>query len=194
MQIAKGFTDAERPRIAALYWQAFGPKLGLVLGPRDRALVYIARVLSPDHAFCARDAKGDPLGVAGFKTHSGALLGGGFQDIVQVYGPVGAVWRVALLSALERDVENRRFVMDGIFVDPAARGRGIGSSLIETIAREAVSRGYAEVRLDVIDANARARALYERRGFHSVGRRGTGLVLRHVFGFEAATTMVRRLG
>ena len=192
MKIGKGFEDRERPRIAELYWEAFGPKLGPTLGPRDRALAYIARVLSPEHAICARDGAGALLGVAGFKTVHGALVGGGFGEMAAVYGPFGAFWRVTLLAALARDTENRRFLMDGIFVAPEARGQGVGSRLLEAVAQEAAARGYAEIRLDVIDSNARARALYERRGFTAIGRSSTGL-LRLVFGFRSATTMVRRL-
>ena len=82
--------------------------------------------------------------------------------------------------------------MDGIFVEPAARGRGVGTLLLQAIANEAAQRGYAEVRLDVIDTNDRARALYERRGFRPVKTNSTGL-LRHVFGFRSATTMVLRV-
>jgi ribosomal protein S18 acetylase RimI-like enzyme len=193
MIVTKGFSDRDRSRIAALYWGAFGPKLNFAMGPRDKALAYFERVMSPEHAYCARDPDGTLLGVAGFKTAEGALVGGTFRDMAQVYGIAGAAWRVLVLSALERDVENLRFLMDGIFVEPAAQGRGVGSCLLEAIAQEAAARGYEEVRLDVIDSNARARALYERRGYRAVGHHATGPLSRHVFGFRSATTMVRRL-
>ncbi len=192
MIITKGFPDRDRPQIAALYWEAFGPKLGKAMGPRRKALRFFEAMLHPPHALCARDADGMLLGVAGFKTHEGALIGGSYRDMAAVYGWIGASWRVALLSALERDTENARFLMDGIFVEPAARGRGVGTLLLRAIADEAAGRGYAEVRLDVIDSNDRARALYERRGFRAVRTQSTG-VLRHVFGFRSATTMILRV-
>jgi len=191
--IAKGFTDAERPAIAALYWEAFGQKLGRALGPRAKALRFVAAMLDPTQAFCARANDGSLLGVAGFKTRDGALVGGGFADMARVYGLWGAGWRSALLTLLERDSEDRRFLMDGIFVAPPARGSGVGSRLLDAIAQEAALRGYAEVRLDVIDTNIRARALYERRGFHAVGTQRMG-PLALIFGFRSATTMVRRIG
>jgi ribosomal protein S18 acetylase RimI-like enzyme len=191
MHIALGFLDADRPAIAALYWEAFGQKLGRALGPRDRALRFIEGALSPDHAVCAWD-NGRLLGVAGFKTHQGALVGGTFGDMARVYGRLGAVWRLGLLALLTRDTENARFLMDGLFVAPHARGRGVGTRLLAAIAEEARARGYREVRLDVVEENRRARALYERQGYRAVARHSTGL-LRHVFRFRAATTMVLRL-
>jgi ribosomal protein S18 acetylase RimI-like enzyme len=192
MNIARGFTDAERPAIAALYWEAFGAKLGRTLGPRRRALQFLERALLPSHAICARDAGGRLLGVAGFKTLDGALVDGGLGLMAQVYGWPGAAWRVLLLAALARDTENRRFLMDGIFVAPQARGQGVGTRLLDAVAQEARARGYAELRLDVIDSNTRARALYERRGFRAVGVQRMGW-LGHVFGFSSATTMVQVL-
>lgn len=192
MTIERGFRDADRPLVATLYWGAFGAKLGHVMGPERKALAYFEAVLSPDHALCARARDGALLGVAGFKTHEGALVGGGFREFAGVYGLAGAVWRVALLGALERDTDNARFLMDGIFVAPEARGLGVGTRLIDAIADEAVARGYAEVRLDVIDINTRARKLYERQGFVVVEEQRLGW-LRHVFGFNAAMTMVRRV-
>lgn len=193
MRIARGFDDAERPMVAALYWDAFGGKLGRVLGPRDRALDFFEAVLSPDHAICARDADGSILGVAGFKTARGALVGGGFRELARVYGGIGALWRQGLLSLLSRDTDNARFLLDGLFVAPHARGRGVGTMLLDAVAAEAAARGYAELRLDVIDRNPRARALYERVGFRPVGNTSIG-PLRLIFGFRSATTMVRRVG
>jgi len=192
MMITIGFSPHERAQVAALYWAAFGQKLGRVMGPAPRALAFVQSVLDPTHALCARNEAGEILGVAGFKTHSGALVGGALRDLITHYGPIGSLWRITVLGLLERDTENVRFLMDGIFVDDAVRGRGVGTALLDAICAEARARGYAEVRLDVIDSNLRARALYERVGFvagkvHHLG------VLRHVFGFSSATVMVRQV-
>lgn len=190
MKITTGIPDRNRGEAAALYWEAFGEKLGFVMGPKYRALTFITDVLRPDHGICAHDEDGRLLGVAGFKTSQGALVGGDFTDLRKVYGWVGASIRALLLAALERDTENQRFLMDGIFVAQEARGRGVGTALLDAIAAEARQRGYKQVRLDVIDTNPRARALYLHEGFKEVETRQMGL-LRHIFGFNAATTMVR---
>ena len=82
--------------------------------------------------------------------------------------------------------------MEGILVHPHARGEGIGNKLLAALDAEGRARGYAELRLEVIEENTRARALYEREGFSAVASQSTGL-LRWVFGFRGATTMVRRV-
>lgn len=192
MKIVAGFADTHRAHVSALYWQAFGPKLGIVLGPHDKGLSFIDRVLDPTHGISAVDPDGKLLGVAGFKTVNSALVGGTFADMRAVFGFWGATWRAVLISVLERDTENKRFLMDGIFVAPEARGKGVGTALLNAIYAEAKSRGYAEVRLDVIDTNPRARALYEREGFVALKTEHLG-PLRHFFGFKSATTMVRAL-
>lgn len=157
--------------------------------PKAKALAFIETVLDGSHAICAHDNSGQLLGVAGFKTHKGALVGGTFRDLTQIYGVFGATWRAGLLSLLERDTENERFLMDGIFVAPDARGQGVGTELLRAIMAEAKMRDYAQVRLDVIDTNPRARALYERLGFVVVDTHHLG-PLRHIFGFRSSTTMV----
>lgn len=192
MRIEDGLRADHRAQASALYWEAFGPKLGIVLGPQDKGLAFINRVLDPMHAISAIGDDGALLGVAGFKTQKGALVGGTFADLRAVFGFLGATWRGLLVEVLERDTENKRFLMDGIFVSPEARGQGVGTALLNAICVEARKRGYTEVRLDVIDTNPRARALYERQGFVAIDTKNIG-PLRHIFGFRSATTMVRAL-
>jgi len=189
MIVSGGIATRDRATVAALYWGAFGAKLGRVMWPEAKALVFIEAVLDGSHGICAHDDAGTLLGVAGFKTYEGALVGGTFRDLSHAYGIRGAVWRAAILQLLERDTENERFLMDGIFVAPDARGRGVGTALLGAIIDQARTRGFKEVRLDVIDTNPRARALYERRGFVACETQDLG-PLKWLFGFSSATTMI----
>lgn len=191
MKIEHGIRPEHTARAAELYWQAFGAKLGHVMGPEAKGQAYVRRVLDSDHAISAYDATGALLGVAGFKTAKGALVGGTFQDMVSTYGPFSATWRALLITLIERDTENERFLMDGIFVAANARGQGVGTALLDAVIAEGARRGFASVRLDVIDSNPRARALYERYGFKPVKTQRMG-ILRHIFNFSSATTMVRQ--
>lgn len=192
MTIQQGLPEHLRPEAAALYWQAFGGKLGRVMGPDARALRFLQRVIRADHALVALDAEGQLLGLAGFKTPQGSFAGGTTPDLRAIYGWSGLFWRLPLLALLSREVDNDRFLLDGICVTPKARSLGIGSALMAAIETEAQARGYAYVRLDVVDSNWRAKALYERLGYLAIKTDHLGL-LRYAFGFNAAITMVKPL-
>ncbi len=185
-----GLPTRLRADAAALYWEAFGGKLGAVMGPQPKAMAFLMRVLRQDHAIAALDDTGGLLGMAGFKTPAGSFAGGEAADVIAIYGRLGSLWRLPLLWLLGREVDNDRFLLDGICVARGARGQGIGTALMTAIEAEAAARGYAQVRLDVIDSNWRAKALYDRLGFRVEKTTNIG-VLRFVYGFRAAITMVK---
>lgn len=190
--VFRGLHDELRDQAARLYWEAFGGKLGRVLGPDEKALTFFRRVIRGDHCFAALDDDGKLTGVAGYKTPAGSFAGGSWADLSAVYGRWGGRWRGSLLWGLSRDVDNDRFLIDGICVARAHRGKGVGSMLLAALYQEAAERGYRSIRLDVIQDNFRARALYERQGFLPTRTEELGL-LRHLFGFASSTTMVRPL-
>lgn len=190
--IFRGLHPQLRPQAARLYWEAFGGKLGRVLGPDDRALRFFERVIRGDLCFSAVGDGGELIGIAGYKTPAGSFAGGTWEDLTQVYGRIGGRLRGSVLWALGRDVDNDRFLIDGICVASAHRGKGVGSMLLRALYQEAAERGYGSVRLDVVQENFRARALYERQGFRAVRTDRLG-VLRFLFGFASSTVMVRPL-
>ena len=60
--------------------------------------------------------------------------------------------------------------LEDLFVDDAARGRGVARALMQRLAREAKARNCARLDWAVLDWNVDAMAFYERIG----GRRQTG--------------------
>ncbi len=185
-----GLPDPLRADAARLYWQAFGAKLGRVMGPEPQAMRFLIQVMRADQVITALGPDGGLLGIAGFKTPKGGFASGQPGDLRTVYGPIGALWRETLLGWLADEVDNERFLLDGLCVDAPMRGQGLGAALLEFICTEARVRGYQAVRLDVVDTNPRAIALYKRLGFDVAGQQNIGL-LRHVYGFASALTMVR---
>lgn len=193
VRIGRAFSDAERPRAAALFWEAFAAKLAVPLGPEPRALRYLAAAFQPGRALCARDGRGKLVGLAGVHVSAGGLVGGTISDLAAVYGWAGALWRGPLLDLLERRPPAGTLLMEGLVVDPDLRGQGIGTALLSAVVAEAEALGLDVVRLDVVEGNDRARALYRRHGFEPVGRTTVG-PLRHVFGFGFVESMVRPVG
>lgn len=192
VQIVHGIPSSLRAEAARLYWQAFGPKLGLVLGPEPRALHFLARAMRPDNAFAAISADGALLGIAGFRSPLGSFAGGSAADLRHVYGRTGAAWRSALLSRLAQDDDDGSLLIEGVCVAPSQRGRGIGRALVAALCDEGRRRGLSVARLDVVAENLTARHLYERMGFVAETDRDIGM-MRHLFGYRASVGMVRRL-
>lgn len=189
MDIRHPLPDDLREDAARLYLEAFRGKIGGILGPEARALRYLATILDPDHAIAAVSGS-HLLGLAGFKTSDGGMMSSGLRALAAHFGWPGALWRAPLLMLLDRDVKAGVLQMDGICVDAAARGQGVGTALLGAIYAMARDRQCSAVTLDVIDTNPRAAALYAREGFLAVRVQHLG-PLRHVFGFASATTMRR---
>ncbi|AGS67209.1 GNAT family N-acetyltransferase [Streptomyces collinus] len=59
-----------------------------------------------------------------------------------------------------------------MWVDPAARGKGVGDHLIQAVERWAAERGAKTLRLSVMPDNRTATALYARHGFTDTGEPG----------------------
>ncbi len=190
--VSIGLPPNLREPAAQLYWQAFGPKLGVVMGPEPRALALLRGVMRADHVAIATAKDGTLLGLAGFKTPKGSFAMGNPAALRQFYGPWGGLWRKYLLGLLSSEVDNVNFLIDGICVAPHARGQGIGTALLHALYDQAKARGYNAVRLDVIATNTRAQKLYRREGFVQTQHHDIGL-LRFVFGFVRSVTMVRRV-
>ncbi|MGW0534045.1 GNAT family N-acetyltransferase [Streptomyces sp. NPDC003032] len=190
--VLRGVPAGAGRRAAELYWEAFGRKLGPALNPPDKAVPFIAAHLDGDRAVCAL-LDGQLVGLAGYQLGGRSLTGGSAAAVLRAYGHVRGLHRLLLLALFERRPAPRQLVMDGIAVDARMRGRGVGSLLIEEVATLAAEAGCREIRLDVIDTNPRARALYERRGFTAVRTERTPY-LRALLGFGAVTTMRRAVG
>ncbi len=93
------------------------------------------------------------VGVASHRLGGRALTGGGARDVVSAYGVFRGLPRLAVLALFERTPAAGELVMDGIAVDAAYRGRGIGGLLLTETAALAADHGCHRIRLDVIDTN-----------------------------------------
>ncbi|MEU0007210.1 GNAT family N-acetyltransferase [Streptomyces sp. NPDC006314] len=191
MAVRRGIPPGAKERVAALYWEAFGRKLGPALNPPEAGRAFIAAHLHHDRGIVAV-REGHVVGVAGYQLAGRSLTGGGAGDVLASYGLLRGLPRLAVLSLFERRAAESELVMDGIAVDAAHRGSGVGSALLHEVCALAAEHGCHRIRLDVIDTNPRARALYSRHGFTAV-RTERVPYLRSLMGFSAVTTMHRRV-
>lgn len=79
-----------------------------------------------------------------------------------------------------------------IAVNPAARGKGLGRTLVEAAETEAGARGAELIFLEVAEDNAAAIALYKACGYVPIGKRKN--YYRRAGGRVSALTMRKTLG
>ena len=70
---------------------------------------------------------------------------------------------------MELESEVGEFYIDAVAVDPNFQGKGIGKSLILTVAEKARTLGFKKLGLLVSTNNNDAKRLYEKIGFKTVG-------------------------
>ena len=184
--IRLGVPETLHAQATALYCEALHAKLTPFLGPADRAVRFLTPAIRADRAFVATNAE-RIVGIAGFQEDGAGLFDFGLVQLWREYGLSGPV-RAIGLATLDRREAKDTLLMDGIAVAAEARGRGVGTRLLAAICNHARNRGKSHVRLDVIDTNPRARALYEREGFVAGETVGLG-PFRLIFPFRAVTAM-----
>jgi GNAT superfamily N-acetyltransferase len=96
-----------------------------------------------------------------------ATQGAAGADTVTCVAEDGDHW-VGLVTGR---AEGERFDLFGMFVEPEARGRGVGTALVEAVVAWARAQGAARLYLGVTSTNHTAIALYERCGFRPTGTR-----------------------
>lgn len=158
LRISLGLDAHHRAAAAHLYWQAFGGKLGAVLGPEPRALTYLRRVMDLNRCMAAT-LDGTLVGIVGRHSDGGSFAGGTPEDFRVVYGWARRLWGLPLLGLVGGSAPpSGALMIDGFSVLPAQRGRGIGTALLNDICQTARANGHSAVVLDVIDTNWRAKS------------------------------------
>jgi ribosomal protein S18 acetylase RimI-like enzyme len=95
-----------------------------------------------------------------------------FQDFErEVADPLG-FYELVLLApggcvALRR-IDDETCEMKRLYVQPAARGGGLGRALVETLVAHARARDYDRMRLDTLPTMSAARKLYASLGFEEI--------------------------
>lgn len=195
VHVERGFPPTHRRVAALLYNEAFGEKLSAAMPDAKSRIALIESTLDPDYSFVAV-AGHRLLGLAGIHTTDGSLTGGldrmGFRVLVRSLGLPQAVRAAFIMSLFEREPGDGELLLDGMAVARPARGSGMGSMLLRAVRSFAVAEGFRTIRLDVVDTNPRARALYERHGFVATETR-LFPVLGNMLGFGASTTMTLQL-
>ena len=168
--IERGLPQEMRDEAARIFEEAFGSKMRMAVRDADRRLEFLRRSFVAEHAIIARRGE-QLLGMAGLSAKGGPYEGGlmgqswdprPFRDLLGWTGAMWAIWGMRLSDHRPKADE---IYVDGIAVSSQARSLGIGTRLLDEAAIIAREEDKRFVRLDVIDKNPRAQALYARLGY-----------------------------
>ncbi|WP_087017366.1 GNAT family N-acetyltransferase [Thaumasiovibrio subtropicus] len=191
-RLQKGWNDGYRQVVAVLYEGAFGPKFQTAIPDKQQRLAILSEGFLPEYSFVILDGQ-KVIGLAGIQTREGALTGGiSVRQLIKRLGFWRGCWACFVFALFEREPTAKEMVLDGLVIDSAYRGEGLGTRLLDACKALAIEQNYQSLRLDVIDSNSRARALYEREGFVETAR-DYHPWLKRLVGFSYSTTMVCKL-
>ncbi|MEL6106179.1 MAG: GNAT family N-acetyltransferase [Planctomycetota bacterium] len=190
VDIVHGIPEHFRSDAANLFEQAFAAKFSVAVPSASKRMALVRKGLHLTHSFAA--ISNDRLvGLVGYQTDAGSFTGGiTYQNLLDQLGLLGGHRAALIFHLYERSMEPHVLLLDGIAVDVAMRGQGIGTQLLDAVAKFAVEQRFKSIRLDVIDTNDGARRLYERNQFIAT-RTETFGYLRWLLGFGASTTLTR---
>lgn len=99
-EIKHGLPSGMESAAAQLYWEAFGGKLGKLLGPSQRGERFFCETINRSSIIAATQ-DGELLGIVAFKSDGEGFSRAGVKDLFRHYG-IGAIWRLIPLAMLER--------------------------------------------------------------------------------------------
>lgn len=191
LEIRFGVPEEYRLQAAIVYFEIFPHEYPLLFGSRKRAIAVLRQDLNLAAALGALRG-GRLVGIAGL-CHQGRLVQLKKETFVREISWLTGSMRYFIFQRFTRPRRPGQLLMDGIGVDPAARGTGVGTALLRALFDFAHEHGYATIRLDVVNTNIDARRLYERLGFVSVRTHPMPPILRNILRYSSVTTMIRQV-
>jgi ribosomal protein S18 acetylase RimI-like enzyme len=189
IELQWGIPQGQYRRAARIIYDAFEHKFRYILGPRDKAIAFLATQMKEKFALVALK-EGKIIGIAGARTSEGDLV-----DIKLI--PWLRTYHIrtlrSLIVGLPFFLEQKHkgvLELSNLSVTEEARGHGVGSRIVKEFIRCAKSKGFHMVLLEVVDENVRARALYERLGFKTVKHEKVPRPWSFLLGFTGASQMV----
>ena len=98
-----------------------------------------------------------------------AARGAAGEELVTYVAEDGDRW-IGMVTGIADGPDGPGPQLVGMFVEPGARGQGVGAALVEAVTTWARGRGAARLHLWVTSTNRTAIRVYERGGFRPTGQ------------------------
>ena len=175
MKIIKGLSKKYNSIVAELFLNALGDKFTPILGNKTQAKELLELSISPHNCFSAVCGS-EMLGLLAFQINNTNFLSITLKRIFSVYGIMNGIIKAIGLSMLIHKSNSDEIYLEAIAVNESARGKGVGTQLINALFLFAKENNFKSITLQVIDTNPKAKELYERLGFFIVKKSRIGPV------------------
>ena len=167
LQIHQGLYPAHLQRAAQLYFDAFRRQVSPIIGVNERAVAFIRQCINPQQALTAI-FDGKLAGFAGLQYGDQSFLRLRLSQFVDRFGWVLGRIRFRQAALFEQPLQSGDLRIESIAVDPAMRGQGVGTWLLNAATDFAGSQGFKAVHINVPDTASDLFKLCQRVGFNDV--------------------------
>lgn len=197
LKITNTLNDIQKREVASLYYKAFPKKfhaLWIFTKTETQAVAILYKSLRYKKGiYVLKEDK--VLGFIGLEKGDGYFAPLDYASFREAFHMPGASWRYlayGIYRLFHGKTEADAIHIDPIVVSQQARGKGIGSRLLETTFRYGKALGKNKVILEVVDTNPMAKKLYERLGFRVVKEENISCLSRRT-GFNKVYHMIKDL-
>lgn len=179
-----------KTEIAALIKSAFKEKFAPAFSrlKEEEWIPMLEELLSFERGLYYKE-EDEILGVAILLTAGGQYM----KILPDMHRKIGWVRSHILKYLFENKIEDPEILhLEMLAVSPNARGKGIGSKLLNSLAAVAREEGCHKLTLEVVDTNPRAQKLYESMGYTCKKTKRTGF-LTAMAGFKAYSLMEKHV-
>lgn len=167
IQIHQGLDPAHLQHAAQLYFDAFRRQASPILGFNEQAVAFIRRCINPQQALTAV-FEGKLAGFVGLQYGDQSFLRLRLSQFVDRFGWVLGRIRFRQAVLFEQSVGAGDLRIESIAVDPAMRGQGVGTWLLNAATDFAGRQGFRAAHINVPDTASDLFKLARRVGFNYV--------------------------
>lgn len=166
MEVKSGLPSNLTYQAVDIFSESFKDKFVYILGDGTYSTDVYKLLLSSDNIFYVEE-NGVLLGLLIFmkETSKSTIT---FKKLIKIMGYIKGFATRIKLSPMNHIPEKSDLYIHFIAVAPNMRGQGIGSKLIKEAIRTASDSKQKSVSLQVVNANGRAKNLYEKMGFKTI--------------------------
>jgi GNAT superfamily N-acetyltransferase len=168
LQIYRGLHPEYLQSAAKLYLESFRHQISPILGINEQAIAFIQKSFNPQQSLTAM-LDGKLAGFAGLRYSGQGFLQLHLSQFVQRFGWLLGRIRFSQAALFEQPLQDEgQVLIESIVVDPALRGQGVGTSLINAVTEFASDKGFHAVHIKVPNTAPDLYNLGRRLGFNYV--------------------------